>query len=203
MTRKHFVLMMIGLLLAMLVTTVQAGGQINMVHHFGGDVLFCDLENGCRALNMEGDLLWEVDQTTIDAAMATACESGVSQNIEAGQGTYGPMILEVNCYSANGSRLKLIGYDEHGKQNEMPFQPNYAPVNAPVSHNETSGDGDSGGGCYCQVDLDAGNYLSFDFIHFDEGWDVWYSNDSIIFNEPGDTFLYWTGSNPGLPDCIF
>ncbi len=171
-----------------------------MAHHFGGDALFCNLETGCRLLNMDGDLLWEVDQETIDSAMAAACESGVAQNIEAGQGTYGSMILEVNCYSANGSMLKLIGYDEHGKQNEMPFHPNYAPVNAPVSRDRQQSSSTSVSGD-CVVDLGSFGFASYDGIHVGVGFDVWESPDEFLDNPSEDIFLKWSATRQGLPDC--
>jgi hypothetical protein len=143
---------------------------------------------------MDGERLWEVDQATIDAALSAACESGVAQRIMAGEGTYGPMILEINCDGPDGAYLKLMGYDEHGKTNEMPFMPNYAPVNPPVNSANSSG---SGAGDQCQVDLESYGFMSFDGIHIAEGWDVWSSDENLSLIE----FLYWTGSDPNLPDC--
>lgn len=186
MLRKHLILTVFALLLGIIGTNVMADSRINVVHHFGGDALFCNEELGCWALNMDGERLWEVDQATIDAAMTAACDSNAAQQVEAGQGTYGPMTLEVNCYGEDGASVKLIGYDEHGKPNEMSFAPNYTPVNAPASSLPQ-----------CQINLHHYKLHSHDGIHYDAGYDVFTTDGSL---KPGD-FQYWTSSNPGLPSC--
>ena len=188
MKRQHLILAIFALLLAVAATGVYAENRINMVHHFGGDALFCDEELGCWMLNMNGERLWEVDQASIDAAMATACETGVAQRIAAGDGTYGPMILEANCYGENGKMLKLIGYDEYGKVNEMPFQPNYAPVNPPAEKSTL----------YCQIDLARPVSFSLDYsMRRVEGYQVWRADE---YWNPVE-YQYTTLENPHLHSC--
>lgn len=119
-------------------------GRINVTDHFGGDVLYCSSERGCWMLNINGQLLWEVPQSVIDAAKTTACETGVTQAIAAGQGTYGPATLVIGC----DNYLNLFAWDEWGKLNELKFLATYDPVGPPVSDDEpittltdTDGDG--------------------------------------------------------------
>lgn len=130
----------LSLLVLLILVGVQGAfaedNRINQVHHFGGDALFCDSEVGCYLLNAAGEQLWDVSQAAIDAAMATACETGTSQFIDAGIGTYGPNTLIIHCYAGMEPGLTLNGYDEWGKLNEMQFSPTYEPVNSPVEHEE-------------------------------------------------------------------
>ena len=91
---------------------------------------------GCWLLDKDGNLLWEVSQATIDAAMAAACETGTTQFINAGMGTYGPSVIEVSCYDGMDPFLTYTGYDEWDKLNVMEFGPNYEPVNAPLESEE-------------------------------------------------------------------
>ena len=119
------------LMLLALQVALAEDDRINQVHHFGGDALYCDEDSGCWLLDMNGNLLWEVPQEEIDEAMAAACETGMTQSIEAGMGTYGPSVIRVSCYEGYDPFLTYVGYDEWGKLNEMRFSPSYEPVNAP------------------------------------------------------------------------
>jgi len=123
------------LLFALQVALAEAT-RINQVHHFGGDALYCDQDQGCWLLDKNGNLLWELSQEALDAAMATACETGTSQFIEAGMGTYGPSVIGVSCYVGFDPFLTYVGYDEWGKINEMQFSPNYAPISPELSSPE-------------------------------------------------------------------
>ena len=121
-------------------TQDQDDGRINMVGHFGGDALYCNNNDGCTLLNTDGELLWNVPQSVIDETFANACEVGISQEIEAGMGTYGPSILVISCYQGYEPTLKLKAYDEHGKINEIRFPQDYSPVTAatPAPAEETA-----------------------------------------------------------------
>ena len=117
-------------------------GRINVISHFGGDVLYCTADRGCWALNMDGDLLWEVPQSDIEAAKTAACDTGLSQTIEAGQGTYGPMTLDISCYTDDEPTLELTGYDEWGKVNSLSFGASYLPIGPAVeATRDRDGDG--------------------------------------------------------------
>jgi len=117
-------------------------GRINVTDHFGGDVLYCSEERGCWMLNINGQLLWEVPQSEINAAKATACETGIAQSIAAGQGTYGPATLVIGCDDDGEQYLNLLAWDEWGKLNELRFPATYDPVGPPVAGVvDTDGDG--------------------------------------------------------------
>ncbi|MAU09779.1 MAG: hypothetical protein CL607_08165 [Anaerolineaceae bacterium] len=118
------VLAMVGLAQA------QDDGRINMVGHFGGDNLYCDNIDGCTLLNTDGEFLWNVPKSVIDETFTNACEVGISQEIEAGMGTYGPSLLVISCYEGYEPTLKLKAFDEHGKINEIRFPRDYSPVSA-------------------------------------------------------------------------
>lgn len=107
-------------------------GRINAAHHFGGDALYCEQEQGCWLLNSDGEQLWNIVQDMIDTVMIDACETGQSRYLEAGVGTYGLNTFRVSCYVGYEPALTLIGFDEHGNVNEMEFSPNYMPVNPPA-----------------------------------------------------------------------
>lgn len=117
----------IGILLAISMV-VAADDRVNQAHHFGGDALFCDMNVGCWMLDSSGTELWAVSQSTIDDVMTLACETGTSQVIEAGVGTYGEFWIEVSCYEGVDPSLTLVGYDEHSKINRMQFSSDYIPV---------------------------------------------------------------------------
>ena len=114
----------------------QDDGRINVVGHFGGDTLYCNMDDGCTLLNGTGGFLWNVPQSVIDETFASACEVGVSQEIEAGLGTYGPSVIVVSCYEGYEPTLTLKAFDEHGKINELHFPQDYTPVTAPVAPTE-------------------------------------------------------------------
>ncbi|MAU09780.1 MAG: hypothetical protein CL607_08170, partial [Anaerolineaceae bacterium] len=44
----------------------QDDGRINVVGHFGGDTLYCNMDDGCTLLNGTGGFLWNVPQSVID-----------------------------------------------------------------------------------------------------------------------------------------
>ena len=117
-------------------TQAQDDGRINRVGHFGGDTLYCNMDDGCTLLNGTGGFLWNVPQSVIDETFASACEVGVSQEIEAGLGTYGPSVLVVSCYEGYEPTLTLKAYDEHGKINQIQFPQDYSPVSAPPAPTE-------------------------------------------------------------------
>ncbi|MCA9914577.1 MAG: hypothetical protein KC496_14595, partial [Anaerolineae bacterium] len=87
--------------------------------------------DGCTLLNSTGGFLWNVPQSMIDDTFASACRVGISQEIEAGMGTYGPSVLVISCYEGYEPTLTLKAYDEHGKINELRFPQDYTPVTAP------------------------------------------------------------------------
>lgn len=116
-------------------------GRINVIAHFGGDALYCDASEGCWYLNSAGEQLWNIPQDAIDAAMNTACESGTSESIEVGAGSYGINYLLIHCYQGYAPMLTLTGFDEWGNQNSMDFQPDYQPV-GPATEISPDSDGD-------------------------------------------------------------
>ncbi len=182
--------LVVSLILVFSVSAVFADARINVVHHFGGDTLFCTNVDGCKLLNKNGETLWQVEQSVIDAAMADACETRQPQFIEAGEGTYGPNVLELACYEGMGKSLNLTGFDEWGKPNSMKFSTDYAPVSPPVAPNQpvvvVFG---------CSVDLAAYGFMSIDGIHNSVGFDIW---DADFSN-----FLYWSPTSLGQPACDF
>ncbi len=164
-------------------------GRINAHHHFGGDALYCNDADGCELLNMNGESLWKVAQSAIDEAMTTACETRQAQMIEAGAGTYGPATLEIACYEGLEPALTLIGMDEWGKTNAMQFGPDYQPVNQPTLPNR------------CAIDLGAFGFSSYDGIHVSVGYDIWFSGDDGGIFDEDSSFLYWSSTREGLPNC--
>jgi hypothetical protein len=181
------ILVVLGLLVFVGLVMAQDGsdGRINVAHHFGGDTMYCTAAEGCWMLNMTGQPLWSVAEATIDAALATACETGAGQVIEAGQGTYGPFQLVVNCNTNNHNNMVLMGYDEWGKTNEMPFSSLYQPVQGYDTN-------------LCMVEyywIDTGDTAFYDV--FNDGgdgvWDNW--------NAAG--YVTTLDENPRLPYCIW
>jgi hypothetical protein len=172
---------------AVMTSGVLADARINVVDHFGGDVLYCNQTDGCRVTNAQGDVLGAVPQAVIDSAVQAACDTGVAQHVEVGEGTYGALTLVVTCPNS----VMLVGYDEWGKQHTMTFTTAYLPVNAPGAGAAESSD------CLCEVDLDANGFDSVDGIHSQVGYDVWSSDEigNVI------AFLYWTATSPGYPPC--
>jgi hypothetical protein len=196
MFHKHLKFVLIIVLLFVSASTVLADERINVVHHFGGDVLFCTQEDGCKLLNMTGGELWHQPQSVIDAAMIVACETGETQFIDAGIGTYGPNTLLISCFgdAIEDAFINMTGYDEWGKWNIIRFGPDYQPVNAPANDVESSGGGGLSATCSYAVFL-----LSEDGIHTD-GYDIYHTvNDFDLDSEA--TFLYWSEDNEGLPKC--
>ncbi|MBZ0277815.1 MAG: hypothetical protein K8I60_16835 [Anaerolineae bacterium] len=131
-TRIAIVVLLMGLFVLGLALTVASDGRINVVRHFGGDALYCQAERGCWVLNTHGELLWEVPQADITAAFDRACQTGEMQSLAAGNGTYGPMTLQLNCYDGIPPYLNLIGYDEYYKPNDLQFAPEYSPDVVPT-----------------------------------------------------------------------
>jgi len=87
-SRKYALLSMLALALVILLASVTLAdlpddGRINVVHHFGGDALYCvdrnmnptkqysDFgEGGFRLLNTHGQVLWFVPASVVDVAAA-------------------------------------------------------------------------------------------------------------------------------------
>jgi len=125
----------IALLLTFSLTAISSFAQddrINAAHHYGGDALYCDQAQGCWLFDSEGNLLWEVPQSTIDTIMTEACETGHSMVIEAGQGTHGPSFFNVSCYVGFEPGLTYVGFDEHGNRNDMLFAMSYESIVPPA-----------------------------------------------------------------------
>lgn len=110
-------------------------GRINLVSHFGGDVLYCvdqdfnptnhypDLEQGgFRLLDMHGQVLWFVPAAPIAAAVQEARETGATVLAAEGMGTYGPVYIHAYVTGAEDAHFIFTGYDEHGRPNSLTFQ---------------------------------------------------------------------------------
>jgi hypothetical protein len=150
--RAAFIFGVFALLIA---ATALADDRINMPpYHFGGNTLFCDSENGCALLDLNGQFLWNWSQADIAAAFEELDMTGKNTLVGEGQGTYGAAWLWVIPTSAtNGNKtLCLQGFDEWGKQNVMCFdvttdwiyQPAPLPINAePAADCSAFGVGDS------------------------------------------------------------
>jgi hypothetical protein len=104
-------------------------GRINLVHHFGGDALYCVDANGLstnyyadfaafRLLNISGSLLWEISAETVSEALATP-DQGVL--IAQGSGSYGPAWLWGVAPTGGDPVFTFMGHDEYGKSNSMTF----------------------------------------------------------------------------------
>ena len=200
LSKKLMLVLMVGVVLAAGAFSVMAqDGRINVVHHFGGDVLYCNLEDGCSMVNMQGELLWEVSEADIDAAMATACETREAQIIEPGNGTYGPATLEIACYEGYEPSLTLSSWDEWGKPNAMQFGADYAPV-YPAPSEESSTGQPSEPASLCRTAVAPGG--SYGGGNKSSGYDVWDDGgDGIIMDKTWE-FLYFTDEKPDLPTCV-
>ena len=110
-------------------------GRINLVTHFGGDVLYCvdndfnptnhypDLEQGgFRLLDSNGKALWFVAASQIIAAVQEAQATGASVLVAEGTGTYGSVQLHTYATGESHNNFIFTGYDEHGKSNSLTFQ---------------------------------------------------------------------------------
>lgn len=137
---KALCILVLSLLSALLVLSVQADdGRINPAnYHFGGDVLYCEADNGCHVLNQHGDQLITWSQDSIDAAVQQSLNSNQSVLVSEQQATYGLMGLWVQYVEINDNaeawHLCLQGYDEWGKSNDMCFKASpdgYQPVGVP------------------------------------------------------------------------
>jgi hypothetical protein len=119
-------------------------GRINVVHHFGGDVLYCvneDLaptnefftttDGGMQVLNINGQLLWFVEAEVILEKVAAAEPGGGNVLVAEGTGTYGPVALYTYKPDAETVRFIFVGMDEHGKTNQIDFE-GCTPVNPPA-----------------------------------------------------------------------
>lgn len=194
--KKLAVLALLAGILTLMALTALADGRINVVHHFGGDALYCTPERGCWMLNMYGHLLWEQPQSIIEEAMTTACISSVSHYIEVGVGTYGPVTLKFSCYAGIDPSITMTGYDEWGALNSMTFSPGYAPVNPPHNNGSKTSGALSGGGwiisrLICQYPLgprvgEGGQT---------HGYDIYDVTDTTIW-------LGWSETDLGYPECV-
>lgn len=107
-------------------------GRINLIHHFGGDALYCvdanlnatnefsDVE-GLRLLNQYGEVLWYLPFTDITLALDKAQANGGAHLAGSGMGTYGPVSIFVWDEGSSKIMFEFSGYDEHGKLNRMTF----------------------------------------------------------------------------------
>ena len=123
---------------------VATDGRINVVHHFGGDVLYCVDENyaptnefftdnngGFELLNINGEPLWFVEAETVLAKVAEAFPGGPNVLVAEGQGTYGSVALYTYKVNDIVIRFIFVGMDEHGKTNQIDFE-GCTPVNPPA-----------------------------------------------------------------------
>lgn len=173
---KHRIFVIVALL-AVTVSTVQA--------------------EGCKLLTMNGEELWHQPQSVIKAALAAACESGETQTIDAGIGTYGPNTLLVSCFGGDIATafLNMTGYDEWGKWNIIRFGPDYLPVNPPA--NGAAPDVEDN---RCAYEVGETEF-SVDGSHMG-GYDIWDPGSDGFLNE-GDDFITWSKTDLGLPACQF
>jgi hypothetical protein len=113
-------------------------GRVNVVHHFGGDALYCvdrdmnptdqfsdDNFGGIRLLNIHGQELWFVPAADIEAAIVIAqATPGLGVEVITAPGTYGPSYLYVFADPGEDGDIKFqfTAYDEWGKTNMMEFK---------------------------------------------------------------------------------
>jgi|GEM_PF-1632298 len=112
-------------------------GRINVVHHFGGDALYCVDANGnptdqfsdgnlggIKLLSISGQQLWFVSAADIEAAIAIAQTTpGLGVEVFSGPGTYGPSYLYVFADLISGEiKFQFTAFDEWGKTNTMEFK---------------------------------------------------------------------------------
>jgi hypothetical protein len=93
-------------------------GRINLVHHLGGDAVFCTGANniasdsyvngGIQLLSASGQQLFFVPAATINAVPEMPL---VNTRIAQGWGTFGP----VELWRLTNGDFTLVGQDEHGK----------------------------------------------------------------------------------------
>ncbi len=110
--------------------------RINLVHHFGGDVLYCvdrffnpttqysdDGLGGFRLLDIDGQVLWFVPTTpTIHDATERSIATGQGQLVARGQGTYGPVELWTYVNPDGDTFFTFYGFDEYVKPNQISFK---------------------------------------------------------------------------------
>lgn len=113
-------------------------GRVNIVHHFGGDALYCvdrdmnptdqfsdDNFGGMRLLNMQGQVLWFLDADTIEGFVAQAeANPGTGVEMLAALSTYGMSYLYTIADLAEDGIIKFVfvANDEWGKTNSMEFK---------------------------------------------------------------------------------
>lgn len=103
---------------AMATQALEDDGRINLVHHLGGDAVFCTGANnvasdsyvngGIQLLNSNGQQLFFVPAATIDAVPEMPL---VDTRIAQGWGTFGP----VELWRLTNGNFSLVGQDEHSK----------------------------------------------------------------------------------------
>lgn len=182
-------LRMIGLLLLLiigLVTTLSGvlaapgyatDGRINVVHHFGGDNLYCVTASGAvtnafysgqtgfQLLNINGQPIWAVSAAAAQAAVDAAEPGGSPVLVEAGTGSYGPAAIYVYKMTDGTIRFIFTGVDEHSKANQLDFE-GCQPVNPSDSADSGSGSGSGSGPRLCtpeevNIALDSGDLVTF------------------------------------------
>jgi len=171
-TSQHYRLHVKTLLLAMiaLIASLLAGvvvvsavdpfpglpndGRINVVHHFGGDALYCVDANGnptdqfsdnnlggIKLLNIDGQQLWFVSAADIEAAILLAeATPGLGVEVITAPGSYGPSFLYVFADQEEDGIIKFqfTAFDEWGKTNTMEFK--FCEPVGPISGGEVPGD---------------------------------------------------------------
>lgn len=103
---------------ALVVAAVDNDGRINVVHHLGGDVVYCvDAERnvassyaggGLLLVNSDGQHLFFVPEADINAVPEFP---DMNTLIAEGMGSYGP----VSLWRLTNGRFELHGLDEHDK----------------------------------------------------------------------------------------
>jgi len=113
-------------------------GRVNIIHHFGGDALYCvdrdmnptdqfsdDNFGGMRLLDIHGQILWFLDADTIEDFIAQAeAAPGTSIQMLAAPSTYGQSYLYTIANQAEDGIIKFVfvANDEWGKTNSIEFK---------------------------------------------------------------------------------
>ncbi len=137
------VLFAVGLPLVLAQPWVQPDGRLNQVAHFGGDAFYCVDENhnptnqalesgqGFRLLNLDGQELWYVPPSEVDAVVSKVAPGQGVVLVAVGTGTYGATALYVEIEPDGRRFFTFTGYDEHGKTNSLRFE-DCTPVSSAV-----------------------------------------------------------------------
>lgn len=124
-TRMLAICSLVGVLLLATLAVFAGDNRINLPSfHFGGDTLFCNREEGCNLLNLNGTLLKNWPAADISAALDSMDANSKNTLVGDGAGTYGAVSLwAVVSNLENGNKtLCFLGYDEWSKQHNMCFE---------------------------------------------------------------------------------